>query len=49
MSGKNLLSFLKYIYYACYYIYIYKSFSTMLDKNLRKNIKKKDGEIGKHK
>ena len=32
------------------YIYIHKSFSTMLDKGLRKNIKKKrDGEIGKHK
>ena len=26
------------IYNTCYYIYIYKSFSTMLDKNLRKNI-----------
>ena len=32
------------------YIYVYKSFSTVLDKGLRKNIKKKrDGEIGKHK
>ena len=32
------------------YIYIHKSFSTMLDKGLRKNIKKKrDGEIGNHK
>ena len=34
------------------YIYVYRSFSTMLDKGLRKNIKKKkrrDGEIGKHK
>ena len=32
-------------------MYVYKSFSTMLDKVLRKNIKKKrrDGEIGKHK
>ena len=30
------------------YIYIHKSFSTMLDKGLRKNIKQKsDGEIGK--
>ena len=29
-------------------IYVYKSFSTMLDKGLRKNIKQKsDGEIGK--
>ena len=32
------------------YIYVYKSFSTVLDKGLRKNIKKKrDGEIGKRK
>ena len=32
------------------YIYVYKSFSTMLNKGLRKNIpKKRDGEIGKHK
>ena len=32
------------------YIYVYKSFSTTLDKGLRKNIKnKRDGEIGKHK
>ena len=38
------------------YIYAYKSFSTTLDKSLRKNIKKKrerererDGEIGKYK
>ena len=34
-------------------MYLYKEFSTMLDKGLRKNIKKKknrrDGEIGKHK
>ena len=31
-------------------IYVYKSFSTTLDKGLRKNIKKKrDGEIGRHK
>ena len=32
-------------------IYVYKSFSTMLHKGLRKNIKKKrqDGEIGKYK
>ena len=26
-----------------------KSFSATLDKGLRKNIKKRDGEIGKHK
>ena len=31
------------------YIYIHKSFSTTLDKDLRKNIKKRDGEIGEHK
>ena len=39
-----------YIYYAC--IYVYKRFSTTLDKALRKNIKKKKGrdeEIGEHK
>ena len=30
------------------YILVYKSFSTTLDKGLRKNIKKR-GEIGKHK
>ena len=29
------------------YIYAYTSFYTMLDKGLRKNINKKDGEIGK--
>ena len=37
--------------YICY-IYVYKSFSPMLDTGLWKNIKKKkkrDGEIGKHK
>ena len=34
------------------YIYVYESFSTTLDKGLRKNNnnnKKRDGEIGKHK
>ena len=34
----------KYIYI---FIYVYKSFSTILDKGLRKNNKKRDGEIGK--
>ena len=29
------------------YTYVYKSFSTILDKGLRNTIKK-DGEIGKH-
>ena len=28
------------------YTYVYRSFSTTLDKSLRKNIKKRDGEIG---
>ena len=32
------------------YIYVYKSFSTIPDKGLRKNIKKRrDGETGKQK
>ena len=33
------------------YIYVYESFSSTLDKGLRKNIKKKrrNGEIGKYK
>ena len=32
------------------YIYVYKSFSTIPDKGLRKNIKKRrDGETGEHK
>ena len=31
-----------------YYTYVYKSFSTVLDKVLRKNIKK-NGEVGEHK
>ena len=29
------------------YIYVYKSFSTKLDRGLRKKFKKKDGETGK--
>ena len=38
------------IMFTYMYIYICKNFYTMLDKNLRKNIKtKRDGEIGKHK
>ena len=41
------------IYILYITIYVYKSFSTTLDKGLRKNIKKKkirrDGEIGEHK
>ena len=42
------------IYILCIIIYVYKSFSTTLDKDLSKNIKKKkrrrrDGEIGEHK
>ena len=31
------------------YVCVYKSFSTTLDKGLRKNNKKRDQEIGKHK
>ena len=31
------------------YIYVYKSFSPVLDKGFTKSIKKRDGEIGKHK
>ena len=49
------ISFVGYILcilYMCVYIYIYmyiyKSFSTALAEGLRKNIKKRDGEIGKH-
>ena len=47
---QKFISFLKYICHT-YYLCVYISFSTMLDKGLRKNIKKKekDGEIGKHK
>ena len=30
-------------------MYVYKSFYTMLDKHLRKNIKKRDREIREHK
>ena len=42
---QKLIHFLKYVYYTCYLnIYLYKSFSTMLDKVLRKNIKKKEME-----
>ena len=36
------------IYIIHIYIYVYKSFTTTLDKGLRKNIKK-DGETGEHK
>ena len=39
--------------YMCVCMYVYKSFPTAFDKDLRKNIKKKkkgrDGEIGEHK
>ena len=30
------------------YVCVYKSYSTILDKGLRKNNKKRDQEIGKH-
>ena len=48
---QKFTGFLKcvYIIHTIYvYIYAYKSFSTMLGKDLRKNVKKKR-EIGKHK
>ena len=38
--------------YMCVWMYVYKSFPTAFDKDLRKNIKKKkgrDGEIEEHK
>ena len=39
-----------YILYIYIHIYVYKSFSTILDKGLRKNNnKKRDREIRKHK
>ena len=46
--------FSKIYIYTYLYVYVYKSFSTTLDKGLRKNIKKKQGEmekleIGEHK
>ena len=34
--------FLKNMYYTYLYVYVYKSFSTTLDKGLGKNIKKKE-------
>ena len=40
--------YILYILYIYIYLCVYKSFSTMLDKGLRKN-NKRDGEIGKHK
>ena len=45
---QKFISFLKSIYNT-YLSYVYKSFSTTCDKGLRKNIKKRDGEIGEHK
>ena len=45
---QKFIRFLKYIFYT--YIYVYKSFSTALDKCLRKTSTKwRDGEIGEHK
>ena len=46
------ICFLKYIYCTYLFIYVYQSFSTTLDKDLRKNIKEKkrrDRETGEHK
>ena len=37
---KKLIIFIKYIYDM--YLYVYKSFSSTLDKGLRKNIKEKE-------
>ena len=52
LSSAKIHKFSK-MYFIHIYIYLYKSFSTTLDKGLRKNIKKKkkrrDGEIGEHK
>jgi len=49
-SRQNCLFSKIYIIHISY-TYVYKSFSTMLDKVLTKNIKRKrrDGEIGKNK
>ena len=54
---KKFINFLRYIYIHTHptntiyiYIYVYENCSTMLDKSLRKDIKKKsrrDGEIWK--
>ena len=47
---QKFICFLKYICYTYLCIYVYKSFSTILDKGLKKNIKKrKDGETGEYK
>ena len=35
-------SFLRYVYIIHIYMYVYKSFPTTFDKDLRKNIKKKE-------
>ena len=37
---QKLIQFLKYIYIIHISVYVYKSYSTTLDKGLRKNIKK---------
>ena len=49
LVDKNVFSKIYIIHIS--YTYVYKSFSTMLDKVFRKNIKRKrrDGEIGKYK
>ena len=45
-----MISFLIYIVhiYIYIYVYVYKSFTTV-DKGLKKNSKKRHGEIGEHK
>ena len=50
--NQNAIHFLvkqKFMFYIYIYIHTHKSFSTTLDKDLRKNIKKKDGEIREYK
>ena len=48
---QKFISFLKYTYYT--YLYVYKSFSTTLDKAweriAKKKMRERDGEIGEHK
>ena len=46
VSKKLMFSKIHILYILHIFI---KSIYTMLDKGLRKNIKKRDGEIGKHK
>ena len=47
LMRQKYICFLKYIYYAYLFIHIYQSFSTILDKDLRRNIKKNNKEMEK--